>query len=251
MTAIPHHGSAAARLRRVATNRAGARLIRPSRVVRPARTPAEPETAVAASVAIARPSASLSSVRTRLGLQHLRVVVAGGRIRMGQGAFLIAVLASLTGMLAGLLFLNTALAETSFRLTEIRTEMRELTVREQVLSTELAAAESPIGLEEQAKALGMVAAGSPLFLDLSEGVLLGEQTPADPYSALAIPPKFQKPMAAGETTAELVSPGSPAAGSVNPGAGNSGSEVETPAAPSSTSSFVGEQELGISRGTTR
>jgi len=103
------------------------------------------------------------------------------------------VLGLLSSILVALLLLNTALAENSFQLQDIRQTARDLTVREQTLSSELAAAESPIGLEARAKELGMVAASSPIFLRLADGKILGEAEPAQvPPAAKPKKPKAPK-----------------------------------------------------------
>lgn len=177
----------------------GARLVRPS--VRPDASTAAEEPLAARGVAVAAAPVGIAGIPSLLGLRHLRIVVAGGRIRMGDGAFVIFVLVSLTTMLGALLFLNTALSETSFQVTNIRTDMRDMTVREQVLSAQLAAAESPIGLEQKAREMGMIPAGSPLFLDLGQDKIRGVQTPADAHSPLDVPPKYLQATPKGESEA--------------------------------------------------
>jgi len=150
---------------------------------------------------IGAPPAGISGLSASLGLTHLRLVVSGRRVRLGDGAFVVMVLGLLTATLFSLLLLNTSLAENSFQLQTIRQDSRDMTLREQVLSEELAAAESPIGLQERATELGMVAAGSPVFLRLSDGKILGESDPAVAPSA----PKVKKPKA--DTPVVAVPPG--------------------------------------------
>lgn len=176
MTAVPHEG-----LRRASRRpRAGARVVRPGSAA----------TSRSRSTGLGGPALSTSAASVAAGTaaptwsggvlagNKVRLVLAGRRLRMGSGAFVLFVLGSLTMTLIVLLFLNTSLAEDSFRLLNVRQSAKELTIREQTLSEQLAAAESPVGLEQRARDLGMVAAGSPLFLRLSDGKILGQSTPA-------------------------------------------------------------------------
>lgn len=118
---------------------------------------------------------------------QLRLVWAGRRIRLGPGAFAAAVIGALTAILVGLLILNTALTTDSFQLQGIRIKDRELVVAEQELLGKLADAQSPVGLQQKARELGMVPAANPVFLRLSDTKVLGE---SDPASA---PPAPEKP----------------------------------------------------------
>lgn len=207
MTVVPEDGISARRLRSSAgaiRNRVGSRLVRPGST-RPASSKSGRDggDAIGTAKSVSTGGAATASAST-LGINlgaltpgttvgSLRLVLAGKRVRLGNGAFLVLVLGLLSTILVSLLLLNTALAENSFQLQDIRQNARDLTVREQTLSGQLASAESPIGLEKRAKELGMVAAGSPVFLRLSDGKVLGETTPAQ-----APPPaKAKKPKAPG------------------------------------------------------
>jgi hypothetical protein len=92
----------------------------------------------------------------------------------------VAVVVSLLGAgLLGLLVLNTALAQDAFRLHTLKQESRALEDREEALRREVAALQSPQELAGRAAELGMVPAGPPAFLRLSDGAVLGATTPAE------------------------------------------------------------------------
>ncbi len=89
----------------------------------------------------------------------------------------------LTGGLAGLLFLHTALAEDSFRLHDLKNRSALLTDREQALEQLVAVEASPRRLSARAEALGMVRSENPAFIRLSDGKVLGK-----PKAGVAPPP---------------------------------------------------------------
>lgn len=207
---------------------------------------------------------SVTSVSSALGLSHVRFVLSGRRVRLGNGAFVLAILGACTAILFALLLLNTFLAENSFQLQSIREKSRQLVVQEQTLSGQLAAAESPIGLEDKARQLGMVAAGSPVFLNLEDGRLLGEGEPAAmPAPAKPKKPKTAAPEEQSTTTAPVgetpFNPSLPVGGEVPVGsapviAGEVGQGAplagEQPAASVETPRG-GEQPVGLVSGATR
>ena len=94
----------------------------------------------------------------------------------------------LTGGLAGLLFLHTALAEDSFRLHDLKVRSAVLTDREQALEQEVALEASPRRLAARAEAMGMVRSENPAFIRLSDGRVLGTPTPAVPEDGIRIAP---------------------------------------------------------------
>lgn len=268
MTAIPHDG-ASGRGVRSSANAVRSRVLRAgsapksrSRSVSPSQPPtAGVNSSTAESVAggtVAAPSVfglNVGSLNPTAGVGSLRLVISGRRVRLGNGAFLVLVLGLLSGILITLLMLNTALAENSFQLTDIRQKERDLIVREQTLANQLAAAESPIGLERLAKDMGMVPAGSPVFLRLSDGKVLGESTPAQALPA-AKPKKPKQPkntdpfageFPAGQSPAlpTTVVPGLPTSGgTVVGGETPIGSVIEGPATQSGSQQSTQNQTLG-------
>lgn len=92
----------------------------------------------------------------------------------------VAVVVSLLGAgLLGLLMLNTALAQDAFRLHTLKQDSRALEDREEALRREVEALQSPQELAGRAAELGMVPAGPPAFLRLSDGAVLGSTAPAE------------------------------------------------------------------------
>lgn len=284
MTAVPHDGISTRRLREsagVIRSRVGSRLVRPSasRTPRAGSTPtargAREDMATAQSVGAASAAAlptnalgiNLGALSPTSGASSLRLVLAGRRVRLGDGSFVMLVLGLLTTILVALLLLNTALAENSFQLNGIRENARDLTLREQVLSGQLAAAESPIGLEKRARELGMVPGGSPVFLRLSDGQVLGQSTPAETPPAPEKPKKPKTPTPASPYAGEypVGAGGIPAETPLGSGAASAGqgtSSGEVPAGGTgATGGFGagttvlppvgGEQPVGVVRGTTR
>ncbi len=182
MTAVPHDGTRRGLLR----TGGEARLIRPSVVNRARNSAQEGSDSKVARSSAARSlnggalASTVASVPSLSGLildKPIRLVLAGRRIRLGSSAFILMVLLALSGILMALLILNTALTQDSFRLQNIRTQANDLMLKERQLSAQVAAAQSPVGLEQLAKNLGMVASGDPVFLRLTDGVLLGRGTP--------------------------------------------------------------------------
>lgn len=180
MTAVPHEG-----LRRGSARGGAARLIKPSAALIP--SSGRLSAAMSAGSASVRSGAiGVSSLAGSIGTKQLRLILAGRRVRLGNGAFVVLILGLLSATLVTLLVLNTALAEGSFALTKARMATRDLLVREQVLNRELAVAGTTAGLEVKARELGMVLPQSPVFLRLGDGKVLGDQVPASA-------PSFKRP----------------------------------------------------------
>jgi hypothetical protein len=87
-----------------------------------------------------------------------------------------------TGVLAaglfGVLLLNTIISQGAFRQHELEVALILLSEEEEALARAVQQAEAPIEVERRARALGMVPAGAPVFLRLSDGAILGEPVPA-------------------------------------------------------------------------
>ena len=96
-----------------------------------------------------------------------------------RSPFVAVVVSLLAAGLLGLLVLNTALAQDAFRLHTLKQESRALEDREEALRREVEALRSAQELAGRATELGMVPAGPPAFLRLSDGKVLGSTTPAE------------------------------------------------------------------------
>lgn len=194
MTAVPHEGLAG-RIRAAREPR----VIRPSSIRQPA---AQPRSRIGVArrgarrvagvqvAAVAAP-AWLGNFGEAVTSTNVRFVLAGRRVRLGNGAFVCATLGALSAILVSLLMLNTALTTDSFHLQDVRIRNSQLTVAEQGLIGQLADLQSPGGLATRARELGMVPAASPVFLNLSDSRVLGSTDPAK-APEVAAKPKAKK-----------------------------------------------------------
>ncbi|MER7562726.1 hypothetical protein ACGFWE_09895 [Streptomyces sp. NPDC048523] len=91
-----------------------------------------------------------------------------GTASPGQAArapFVLLVVLLLGGGLIGLLVLNSALSEGSFKLTDLQKDTKSLTDEQQALQRDIDAYSAPDALVRRARELGMVPGGDPAFLD--------------------------------------------------------------------------------------
>jgi cell division protein FtsB len=91
--------------------------------------------------------------------------------------FVLLVVLLLGGGLITLLLLNSSLNEGSFKLSKLKKETTELTDEQQALQEQVDGYSAPDALEEQARELGLVPGGSPVFL-LPDGTVRGVPSPA-------------------------------------------------------------------------
>ena len=134
-----------------------------------------------------------------------------------------------TGLL-GLLMLNTTLARNAFTLHSLSAEARALADSEQTLQREVELLRSPQSLATRATGLGMVQAGPPAFLRLSDGAVLGATEPAAaPLTAAKPAPPAAKPAPPTKPSPAAVKP-SPAAVKRSPVTQPTTKAAATPAA---------------------
>ena len=131
---------------------------------------------VASRTALSARTSSLRTpgARSRAGVLRL---VPQRRSKAARTPFVVVVVALLGGGLLGLLALNTALAQDAFHLHTLKTEGRELAVREQALQRDVESLRTPEALAARAQEMGMVPAGPPAFLRLSDGAVIGAPEP--------------------------------------------------------------------------
>ncbi|MFJ5548258.1 septum formation initiator family protein [Streptomyces sp. NPDC093225] len=120
----------------------------------------------------------------------------GAAAQAARTPFVLLVVALLGGGLITLLLLNSALNEGSFQLSRLKKETTSLTDEQQALQRDVDSYSAPDALERQARRLGLVAGGSPVFLG-PDGKVGGVPSPAarptapatqaDP-AAQAVPP---------------------------------------------------------------
>ncbi|MEV7977714.1 septum formation initiator family protein [Streptomyces sp. NPDC086519] len=102
----------------------------------------------------------------------------GGRANQAaRTPFVLLVVLLLGGGLIGLLVLNSALSEGSFKLDDLQKQTKNLTDEEQALQRDIDAYSAPDALQRRARELGMVPGGDPVFLD-PDGTVKGVPSPA-------------------------------------------------------------------------
>jgi hypothetical protein len=99
-------------------------------------------------------------------------------VSLPRPAFLVLVVAIVVGGVLGVLLLNTKINENAFRLDDLRAGQAALDLQEQQLAQALAEKESPGNLAAEARRLGLVPAGTPAFIRLPDGRVVGVPRPA-------------------------------------------------------------------------
>jgi hypothetical protein len=110
-----------------------------------------------------------------------------GTASPGQAArtpFVLLVVLLLGGGLIGLLVLNSALSEGSFKLADLQKDTKSLTDEQQGLQRDIDAYSAPDALLRRARELGMVPGGDPAFLD-PDGTVKGVPSPASDAEPLS------------------------------------------------------------------
>lgn len=124
-----------------------------------------------AAVSRTRPVASPRN-RQRVAPVSLRVVPAQADQR-GTVGFLISAILVLAAVLAGNLYLNTQMVQTSYSIHDREIELTRLREETQSLEQALQKVSSPQSLKEAARAHGMVPSGTTGFITLSDGTIQG------------------------------------------------------------------------------
>lgn len=119
----------------------------------------------------------------------------GGRGQAARTPFVLLVVLLLGGGLIGLLVLNSALSEGSFKLDDLQKETKSLTDQEQALQRDIDAYSAPDALQRRARELGMVPGGDPAFLD-PDGTVKGVPGAATEQSSAQVvrPPEAIVPL---------------------------------------------------------
>ncbi|MFD9137392.1 membrane protein [Streptomyces bottropensis] len=113
--------------------------------------------------------------------------------------FVLLVVLLLGGGLIGLLVLNSALSEGSFKLDDLQDDVKSYTDEEQALQRDVDAYSAPDALQRRARELGMVPGGDPAFLN-PDGTVMG--VPSAAQQSVARMPLVLAP--------EILDPGPPA-----------------------------------------
>ncbi len=84
----------------------------------------------------------------------------------------------LLGGVIGLLLFNTSMQQAAFATTALESQAGTLAARQQTLEMELDVLRNPQRVAERAQSMGMVPGGTPAYLQLPTGKVLGEPVPA-------------------------------------------------------------------------
>ena len=109
---------------------------------------------------------------------NLKLVSPLRPVKASRGTFALIVGALLVAGLGAMLLINTQLAQGSFAVSALNQQLSTLTEQEAVLNEEVSAAAAPEALARKARALGMVASRTPVFLSVPDGKVLGKPQPA-------------------------------------------------------------------------
>lgn len=122
-------------------------------------------------------------------VERARLTVVPGRApKAARVPFISLVTLLLVGGVVGLLLFNTHMQQGSFVVSSMEQQAAVLAGKEESLRMQLHRKRDPQNLAAQAKRLGMVPAGSPAFIRLSDGKVLGRPAVADPADAVRIAP---------------------------------------------------------------
>lgn len=103
------------------------------------------------------------------------------RVQRARGShFVVLVTGMLVSGLIGLLLLNLSMQKGAFELAGLQDEIADLDTRKQALTLDLETLESTRHLARKARSLGMVPNTNPVFLDLTDGSVIGDPVPAAP-----------------------------------------------------------------------
>ncbi|MFF1547361.1 septum formation initiator family protein [Streptomyces sp. NPDC058291] len=114
-----------------------------------------------------------------------RLFPAGPR-QAARTPFVLLVVLLLGGGLIGLLVLNSALSEGSFKMDDLKKDTKSLTDEEQALQRDIDSYSAPDALQRRARELGMVPGGDPAFLN-PDGTVKGVPSAAAQQSVQEAP----------------------------------------------------------------
>ncbi len=113
-------------------------------------------------------------------------VVPRRRTKTARVPFVALVSLVLLGGVIGLLLFNTSMQQAAFATTALEQQAGTLSAREQTLEMELDVLRNPQRVAEKAQAMGMVPSGTPAYLMLEDGSVLGQPTAATPADDLRL-----------------------------------------------------------------
>lgn len=105
-----------------------------------------------------------------------------------RAPFVIVVATVLLVGVVGLLMFNTSMQQQSFAAAELEDRQAVLRAEQQQLQMELDRLRDPQRVTQEAQELGMVPMLTPVFLDLTDGAVLGEAAPASALDRMRLRP---------------------------------------------------------------
>jgi hypothetical protein len=144
-------------------------------------------------------SSTAAQIRSRMpriaeaARERARLTVVPRRpTRASRMPFVALVSMVLLGGVVGLLLFNTSMQQASFAATALEGKAATLAAHQQALQMDLDRLRNPQRIATRARQLGMVQAGSPAFLELGSGSIVGEAAPGDgsvPFRIDPLPPR--------------------------------------------------------------
>ncbi|MFT4259802.1 hypothetical protein [Microbacterium sp.] len=110
--------------------------------------------------------------------RRLRQITSPPARRKPKLAYALVALGGAMAIAAAQIILSLAITQDSYTLASLSSQQRSLDLRTAALQEELTGVGSPQALASEAAALGMVVAGSPSYLRLSDGAVFGTGTGA-------------------------------------------------------------------------
>lgn len=99
-------------------------------------------------------------------------------VTVPRAPFVALVLVVVVAGVLGILVLNTKINENAFRLSHLQSQQSSLNQQEQQLDQQLADLDSPNSLAAAARRLGLVPAGTPAYITMPDGTVVGVPQPA-------------------------------------------------------------------------
>lgn len=117
-----------------------------------------------------------------------RLRLVPNRTRAARAPFVVTVISILAVGLTGLIFFSTLLQQQAFEIAQLDAEITALSNEKQSLHRDLERMSSPAGLGKAAAKLGMVPNANPVFIELTDGKVIGKPKPASRSDLLQVSP---------------------------------------------------------------
>lgn len=165
--------------------------------------------------AAVRPSRTAPETPARAPRRTLQPVTSSPQRRRPKLAYALLAVGGALAIGAAQIGLSLAITQDSFTLAGLTSQQHELDLRSDALQEDLTGMSSPQSLATSAAALGMVVAGSPAYLRLSDGAVFGQGTGAagastiDPTGAGAVSNALLNDVPVNASTADDATPDTP------------------------------------------